>query len=62
MYRNISSLFLYMSKKEFYKSLTKEQRDYIDFLIDEAYSNGYDEGKLNATFVNECYKEGYAYL
>lgn len=51
-----------MSKKEFYKSLTQEQRDYIDFLIDEAYSNGYDEGKLNATFVNECYQAGYAYL
>ena len=51
-----------MSKKEFYKSLTKEQKDYIDFLIDEACSNGYDEGKLNATFVDECYQTRYAYL
>ena len=50
-----------MSKKEFYKTLTKEQRDYIDFLIDEAYSNGYDEGKLNTTFVHEYYKTGYSY-
>jgi hypothetical protein len=34
-----------MSKKEFYRSLTKEQKDYVDFLLDNAYCQGLEAGK-----------------
>lgn len=39
------------SKKEFYASLTKEQRQFIDYLLDESYVKGYNEGRLEERAV-----------
>lgn len=34
------------SEKEFYTSLNEEQRQFIDYLLDESYIKGYNEGRL----------------
>lgn len=39
------------SKKEFYASLTKEQRQFIDYLLDESYVKGYNDGRLDERAV-----------
>ena len=39
------------SKKEFYASLTKEQRQFIDYLLDESYIKGYNDGRLEERAV-----------
>ena len=39
------------SKKEFYASLNEEQRQFIDYLLDESYVKGYDEGRLDERAV-----------
>ncbi len=39
------------SKKEFYASLSEEQRKFIDYLLDESYIRGYDDGKLDERSV-----------
>ena len=39
------------SKKEFYASLTEEQRQFIDYLLDESYINGYNDGRLEERAV-----------
>ena len=46
-----------LSKKEFYASLTKEQRQFIDYLLDEFYVKGYNEGRLEERAVT--YHERY---
>lgn len=33
-----------MSKIEFYSSLSDSQKEFLEFLLDEAYANGIDEG------------------
>ena len=45
------------SKKEFYASLNEEQREFIDYLLDESYAKGYSEGRLDERTVTyyECY-------
>ena len=39
------------SKKEFYASLNEEQRQFIDYLLDESYVKGYNEGRLEEQAV-----------
>ena len=39
------------SKKEFYASLNEEQRKFIDYLLDESYVKGYNEGRLEERAV-----------
>ena len=39
------------SKKEFYASLNEEQRKLVDYLLDEYYLKGYDEGRLDERVV-----------
>lgn len=41
-----------MSKKDFLKTLTKEQRDFVEFLLDTAYANGYQAGQFDMNAVN----------
>ena len=36
-----------MSKNDFFNSLTDMQREYCQFLIDVAYSNGYDQAIID---------------
>ena len=47
------------SKKEFYASLTEEQRQFIDYLLDESYVKGYNDGRLDERAVTyyERYKK-----
>ena len=45
------------SKKEFYASLNEEQRQFIDYLLDESYVKGYNEGRLEERVVT--YHERY---
>ena len=54
---NLSNLFIMLSKKEFYASLTKEQRQFIDYLLDESYVKCYNEGRLEERAVT--YHERY---
>lgn len=42
-----------MSKEEFFKSLTKEQQEAVEFLIDTAYCRGYDQGMIDGKLVEE---------
>lgn len=37
-----------MSKEEFFSTLDSTQQEYVDFLIDCAYSQGYNRGQLDA--------------
>lgn len=39
------------SKKEFYASLTEEQLQFIDYLLDESYIKGYNDGRLEERAV-----------
>ena len=39
------------SKKEFYAALTEEQRQFIDYLLDESYVKGYNDGRLDERAV-----------
>lgn len=49
---DLSNLFFIMSsKKEFYASLTEEQRQFIDYLLDESYVKGYNDGRLDERTV-----------
>ena len=41
-----------MSKETFFNTLTAEQQSFVEYLIDEAYSNGYSAGVIN-TYENE---------
>lgn len=43
-----------MTKKELFKQLTKEQRDFVEFLIDSAYYKGLTNGK-----IEEALKQAY---
>lgn len=43
--------FIMSSKKEFYASLTEEQRQFIDYLLDESYVKGYNDGRLDERTV-----------
>ena len=45
------------STKEFYASLNAEQRQFIDYLLDESYVKGYNEGRLEERAVT--YSERY---
>ena len=40
-----------LSKKELYASLTEEQRQFIDYLLDESYVKGYNDGRLDERTV-----------
>ncbi len=42
-----------MSREEFFKNLTKEQQDAVDFLIDAAYCNGYNQGMIDGKIAEE---------
>lgn len=42
-----------MSKEEFFKTLTKEQQNTIEFLIDTAYCNGYNQGVIDGKVAEE---------
>lgn len=35
-----------MTKQEFFNLLTDTQKQYLQFLLDESYQNGYDAGNL----------------
>lgn len=37
-----------MSKEDFFNTLTYDQVEYCQFLIDTAYSNGYDQGVIDS--------------
>ena len=54
---SIQPFFVMSSKKEFYASLNEEQRKFIDYLLDESYVKGYNEGRLEERAVTyyECY-------
>ena len=54
---SIQPFFIMSSKKEFYASLNEEQRRFIDYLLDESYVKGYNEGRLEERAVTyyECY-------
>ena len=39
------------SNKEFYASLTEEQHQFIDDLLDESYVKGYNDGRLDERAV-----------
>ena len=54
---SIQPFFIMSSKKEFYASLNEEQRKFIDYLLDESYVKGYNEGRLEERAVTyyECY-------
>lgn len=41
-----------MSKEDFFNGLTNEQKEYAEFLIDSAYSNGYCQGILDNSMEN----------
>ena len=41
-----------MSKEELFSILNDEQREYAEFLIDSAYSNGYCQGMLDNSMEN----------
>lgn len=36
-----------MSKDDFLQSLSKDQQSFMEFLLDEAYSNGFADGSLS---------------
>jgi hypothetical protein len=42
-----------MTKKELFKALTPEQRDFVEFLIDTAYCKGLSEGRIEEHVRNE---------
>lgn len=50
-FRSIQPFFIMSSKKEFYASLTEEQRQFIDYLLDESYVKGYNDGRLDERTV-----------
>ena len=41
-----------MSKEELFSALSDEQRRYMEFLIDSAYSNGYCQGVIDNSMEN----------
>lgn len=44
-----------MNKEDFLNSLTKEQKDFVEFLCDEAWCRGYTEGNMDGK-ITESYK------
>ena len=42
-----------MSKEDLLKDLDKEKQDFLQFLLDIAYSNGYSDGVIK-TKLSEC--------
>lgn len=44
-----------MTKQEFYRSLSKEQKEYVDFLVDNAFIKGMNEGKMEE-FAKQYYE------
>ena len=51
IWANLKKIFIKSSKKEFYASLNEEQRKFVDYLLDEYYLKGYDEGRLDERVV-----------
>ena len=41
-----------MCKEELYEKLTPEQKEYLDFLIDSAYAQGYNEAEICYSYNN----------
>ena len=48
-----SSIFI-MRKEDFMKSLKTETREYVEFLIDEAWCNGFTAGQVEGR-IEESY-------
>lgn len=46
-----------MSKEEFFKTVTKEQKEFIEFLCDEAWCKGYTEGNTDGRII-QGYEDG----
>lgn len=47
-----------MDKEKFFESLTKDQKEYVNFLIDQAYSNGHFNGAVEQSMSQEMYRCG----
>ena len=42
-----------MSKQDLFETLTPEQRQSVDYLLDEAFANGYSEGYIDGQISKE---------